>query len=74
MPEVTIKAPKAKNVTPDGTLKDMLRQDWGYRESKDKSDDLDEEIKKKFAKGYPKDNVLFEDSQKVVLFQNGIEV
>ncbi len=38
--EVTIKAPNGKNVTPDGTLKDMLRQDWGYWESKDESDDL----------------------------------
>ncbi len=74
VPEVTIKAANGKNVTPDGTLKDMLRQDWGYWESKDESDDLDEEIKKKFAKGYPKDNILFEDSQKAVLFQNGIEV
>lgn len=27
VPEVTIKAPNDKNVTPDGTLKDMLRQE-----------------------------------------------
>ncbi len=71
--EVTIKAPSGKNVTPDGTLKDMLRQDWGYWESKDESDVIDEEIKKKFDKGYPKDNILFEDSQTAVLIQNGIE-
>ena len=30
IPEITIKTPKGKNVTPDGTLKDSLRQDWGY--------------------------------------------
>jgi predicted helicase len=71
--EVTIKAPSGKNVTPDGTLKDMLRQDWGYWESKDESDIIDDEIKKKFEKGYPKDNILFEDSQTAVLIQNGIE-
>ncbi|MFL5739311.1 MAG: type ISP restriction/modification enzyme [Flavisolibacter sp.] len=71
--EVTIKAPSGKNVTPDGTLKDMLRQDWGYWESKDESDVIDEEIKKKFDKGYPKENILFEDSQTAVLIQNGIE-
>lgn len=74
VPEVTIKAPNGKNVTPDGTLKDTLRQDWGYWESKDESDDLDEEIKKKFDKGYPKENIIFEDSQTAVLIQNGIEV
>ena len=74
VPEVTIKAANGKNVTPDGTLKDMLRQDWGYWESKDESDVIDDEIKKKFEKGYPKENILFEDSQTAVLFQNGAEV
>jgi predicted helicase len=72
--EVTIKAPNGKNVTPDGTLKDILRQDWGYWESKDESDNINDEIKKKFDKGYPKDNILFEDSQVAVLIQNGLEV
>ncbi len=74
VPEVTIRAANGKNVTPDGTLKDMLRQDWGYWESKDESDDIDEEIRKKFAKGYPKENIFFEDSQTAVLIQNGLEV
>ncbi len=74
VPEITIKTSAGKNVTPDGTLKDVLRQDWGYWESKDESDDIDEEIKKKFDKGYPQDNILFEDSQTAVLIQNGIEV
>jgi len=74
VPEVTIKAANGKNVTPDGTLKDMLRQDWGYWESKDESDDIDVEIRKKFEKGYPKENILFEDSQTAVLIQNGQEV
>lgn len=74
VPEVTIKAINGKNVTPDGTLKDMLRQDWGYWESKDESDNIDEEIQKKFAKGYPKDNILFEDSRTAILIQNGAEV
>lgn len=73
--EVAIKATNSnKSVVPDGTLKDVLRQDWGYWESKDESDDLDEEIRKKFEKGYPKENILFEDSQNVVLFQSGQEV
>jgi predicted helicase len=72
--EVSIKVPGGKTVTPDGTLKDSLRQDWGYWESKDEADNLDEEIEKKFAKGYPKDNILFEDSCTAVLIQNGEEV
>lgn len=72
--EISIKTPKGKTITPDGTLKDTLRLDWGYWESKDESDNLDEEIKKKFDKGYPKDNILFEDSQTAVLIQEGVEV
>ncbi len=30
-------------VNPDGTLKDAFRQDWGYWESKDKKDSLDQQ-------------------------------
>ena len=74
VPEVTIRTKAGKNVTPDGTLKDTLRQDWGYWESKDESDKIDDEIKKKFDKGYPKDNILFEDSHTAILIQNGLEV
>lgn len=73
VPEVTVMGQMGKNVTPDGTLKDSLRQDWGYWESKDEADDIDEEIDKKFKKGYPKDNILFEDSKVCVLIQDGIE-
>ena len=40
-------------VIPDGTLKDALRQDWGYWESKDEKDNLADEIAAKLAKGYP---------------------
>jgi len=71
--EIRIKTRDGKIVTPDGTLKDSLRLDWGYWESKDEADDLNEEIEKKFAKGYPKDNILFEDSRVAVLIQNSEE-
>ncbi|MDR2342403.1 MAG: N-6 DNA methylase [Campylobacteraceae bacterium] len=72
--KISIKTPNGKTVTPDGTLKDNLRQDWGYWESKDEANDLDEEIKRKFAKGYPRDNILFEDGQTAVLIQNDKEI
>jgi len=72
--EISTKTKQGKIVTPDGTLKDYIRNDWGYWESKDESDDINEEIKKKFAKGYPNDNILFEDSQTAVLYQQGNEV
>jgi predicted helicase len=74
IPELTIKNRNGRNVTPDGTIKDALRLDHGYWESKDEADDINEEIRKKFDKGYPSDNILFEDSQTAVLFQDGEEV
>ncbi len=61
-------------VYPDGTLKDALRLTHGYWEAKDEADDLDQEIAKKRAKGYPTDNILFEDSRHAVLIQNDREV
>jgi predicted helicase len=60
-----------KRVTPDGTLKNILRIDHGFWESKDTEDDLQVEIAKKFDKGYPDDNILFEDSRTAVLYQDG---
>ena len=72
--ELDYRLPTGKIVYPDGTLKDALRLDWGYWESKDTSDDLNREIDKKFAAGYPNSNILFEDSQTAVLYQDGEEV
>ena len=57
-------------IFPDGTVKDTLRMARGYWEAKDTHDDLETEIQKKFNRGYPRDNIIFEDSQTAVLFQN----
>ena len=73
IPELDYRTNSGKLVYPDGTVKDALRLDWGYWESKDQYDNLDEEIDKKLAKGYPNDNILFEDSQTAVLIQGGEE-
>ncbi|MEK7991650.1 MAG: type ISP restriction/modification enzyme, partial [Thiotrichaceae bacterium] len=58
----------------DGVVKDAFQGEWGYWEAKDEKDNLDEEIKDKFAKGYPNDNILFEDSKTAILIQAGQEV
>jgi|688.fasta_scaffold51149_2 predicted helicase len=73
IPELDYKLPNGKIVYPDGTIKDALRLDWGYWESKDQYDNLDQEIAKKLNKGYPDSNILFEDSQTAVLIQSGQE-
>ncbi len=63
--------PAGTGIRPDGTVKDSLRMARGYWEAKDTHDDLDAEIQAKFNRGYPRDNILFEDSQTAVLIQNG---
>ncbi len=61
------------NVQPDGTVRDALRLARGYWEAKDTADDLDAEIEKKLIRGYPRNNIIFEDSQTAVLIQNSAE-
>ncbi len=72
--ELAVEGKHGRKVIPDGTLKNALRLDYGYWESKDEADDIDEEIEKKFKKGYPDRNILFEDSATAVLYQEGREV
>ena len=59
------------NTYPDGTVKDTLRLPRGYWEAKDTNDNLDAEIQRKFNRGYPTDNIIFEDSREAVLMRQG---
>ncbi len=74
VPKIAIKSTKGTNIIPDGALKNALRLDFGYWESKDIKDDIDKEIQAKINKGYPLTNTLFEDSQTAVLFQENVQV
>jgi predicted helicase len=73
IPELDFKTKFNTTVFPDGTVKDAIRLEHGWWESKDQYDKLDEEIDKKLAKGYPDENILFEDSQTAVLIQHSRE-
>jgi hypothetical protein len=74
IPELDFKTKFNTTVRPDGTVKDAIRLEHGWWESKDEYDRLDDEIEKKFGKGYPDENILFEDSQTAVLIQHSQEV
>jgi predicted helicase len=65
---------KGNRIRPDGTILHDLRVPLGYWEAKDTNDNLDDEIAKKQAKGYPLDNIIYEDSHTAVLIQNKNEV
>ena len=54
----------------DGALLYELRVPFGYWEAKDEADDLDHEIETKFRRGYPQDNIIFEDSREAILIQD----
>lgn len=68
-----ISTAKVRNYV-DGALMHDLRVPFGYWEAKDADDDLDAEIQKKFRRGYPQTNIIFEDSQRAILIQDGLEV
>jgi predicted helicase len=56
-------------IRPDG----VVRDDYfarGYWEAKGPKSDLEREIRKKIADGYPLTNTIFENTRKAVLFQN----
>jgi len=59
---------------PDGTVKNATNVTFGFWESKDCKDNLDEEIAKKIEIGYPTFNILFENTEQIVLIQKGEEV
>jgi predicted helicase len=74
IPEYEIVTPAKDRRYVDGALLYTLRVPFGYWEAKDTHDNLDQEIEKKLRRGYPQDNIIFEDSERAVLIQNRQEV
>jgi len=74
VPEYEIATPAKDRRYVDGALVHALRVPFGYWEAKDEKDDLDAEIELKKRRGYPQDNIIFEDSNRAVLVQEKEEV
>ena len=68
------KATNGRTIRIDGALLDDFNLAHGYWEAKDSDDDLDLEIHKKLATGYPQDNILFQAPQRMVVIQQGQRV
>ena len=68
-----IKRDSRRPLRVDGAIVDNFELRLGVWEAKDSQDDLAKEIRKKFAEGYPKDNILFQSPQRIVLWQHGRE-
>jgi len=50
-------------IRPEGTFRDDHYLEHGYWEAKDTRDNLQTEIQKQIARGYPRTNLIFEDTQ-----------
>ncbi len=71
VPEYALRRKGQADAKADGALLDLYGLNHGLWEAKDSADDLDKEIKRKFALGYPKQNILFWQPDHAVLYQNG---
>ncbi|KPL91056.1 type ISP restriction/modification enzyme [Herpetosiphon geysericola] len=65
---------KKSSIRTDGALLDSFTLIRGVWEAKDSSDDLATEVRKKFAAGYPADNILFQAPQRIILWQDQRQV
>ena len=74
VPEHSITVHRNRRIVVDGALIDDFQLPHGYWEAKDIHDDLPAEVLRKFEKGYPRDNILFQTPQRAILWQNGQEI
>ena len=71
VPEYGVSTGRGRRIVVDGALVDDFRLTHGCWEAKDIHDDLPAEVERKFAAGYPRDNILFQTPRRAMLWQNG---
>ena len=74
VPEHSMTVRQNRRIVVDGVLMDDFRLPQGYWEAKDADDDLPSEVVRKFDKGYPRDNILFQEPHRAILWQNKQQV
>ena len=60
-----------RRIQPDGEIVDTYGLPHGYWEAKDTQDDLHAEADKKFAAGYPSENIVLQSPTHALLYQRG---
>ena len=70
VPEHSMTGIQNRRIVVDGVLMDDFRLTHGYWEAKDVDDDLPAEVVRKFESGYPRDNILFQEPHRAILWQN----
>ncbi len=69
--EKTHYTPEKRRIIPDGEIVDAFGLPYGYWEAKDTQDDLFAEADKKFAAGYPSNNIVVQAPTHALLYQHG---
>ena len=69
-PQHAMRSPKGNRIVIDGAIIDQYRLPIAYWEAKDMDDDLPKAIQEKRNKGYPFSNILFQNPERAILYQN----
>ena len=69
-PQHAMRSPKGNRIVIDGAIIDPYRLPIAYWEAKDMDDDLPKAIQEKRDKGYPFDNIVFQNPERAILYQN----
>ena len=69
-PQHAMRSPKGNRIVIDGAVIDQYKLPIAYWEAKDTDDNLPKAIQEKRDKGYPFDNILFQNPERAILYQN----
>jgi len=70
-PQYSMSSPKGNRIVIDGAIiSEEYKLPLAYWEAKDMDDDLPKAIQEKRDKGYPFDNIVFQNPERAILFQN----
>ena len=71
IPQYGMHTAKGNRIVIDGVVLDDYGLPFAYWEAKDIDDDLAKAVQDKRDAGYPLDNILFQNPQRAILYQNG---
>ena len=71
VPQYAMRTVAGNRIVIDGVILDEYGLPFAYWEAKDTDDDLIKAVEAKSNAGYPLDNILFQNPQHAILYQNG---
>ena len=71
VPQYAMRTVAGNRIVIDGVILDEYGLPFAYWEAKDTDDDLIKTVEAKSNAGYPLDNILFQNPQHAILYQNG---